>query len=70
MPESAPGTELVRADRPTEQPLTAAAFQGLATVPPEIEWFANLGNKATRRAYENALRRFTRPSTIHSSFDG
>jgi hypothetical protein len=27
-------------------------------VPPEIEWFANLGNKATRRAYENAIGDF------------
>ena len=26
--------------------------------PPEIEWFANLGNKSTRRAYENALKDF------------
>jgi integrase/recombinase XerD len=29
-------------------------------VPPEIEWFANLGSKATRRAYENALQDFRR----------
>lgn len=40
--------------------LTAAAFQRLADVPPEIEWFANLTNKATRRAYENALHDFMR----------
>ncbi len=38
--------------------LTAAAFQGLATVPPAVEWFANLGNQATRRAYQNALQGF------------
>lgn len=38
--------------------LTAKEFQGLANVPPEVEWFANLGNKATRRAYENALKDF------------
>ena len=38
--------------------LTAARFQHLAEVPPELEWFANLGNKATRRAYENALGDF------------
>ena len=25
--------------------LTAKEFQGLADVPPEVEWFANLGNK-------------------------
>ena len=29
-------------------------------MPPELEWFANLGNKATRRAYENALADFMR----------
>ena len=40
--------------------LTAAAFQGLADVPPEMEWFANLGNKATRRAYQTALQDFMR----------
>ena len=40
--------------------LTAAAYQTLADVPPELEWFANLGNKATRRAYENALGDFMR----------
>ena len=38
--------------------LTAAAFQGLTEVPPELEWFANLRSAATRRAYENALRGF------------
>jgi integrase/recombinase XerD len=32
----------------------------MADVPPEIEWFANLGNKATRRAYETALKDFMR----------
>lgn len=29
-------------------------------MPPEVEWFANLNNKATRRAYENALADFMR----------
>ena len=38
--------------------LTAVDFQGLADVPPEIEWFANLGSAQTRRAYENALNDF------------
>ena len=40
--------------------LTAAAYQRLADVPPELEWFANLGRKATRRAYEHALGDFMR----------
>jgi site-specific recombinase XerD len=38
--------------------LTAKEFQDLAEVPPEVEWFANLGNVETRRAYENALKDF------------
>ena len=40
--------------------LTATRFQGLADVPPELEWFANISNKSTRRAYENALQDFMR----------
>jgi integrase/recombinase XerD len=46
--------------RPTDRILTAAAFQALADVPPQMEWFANLGNQATRRAYETALKDFIR----------
>jgi integrase/recombinase XerD len=40
--------------------LTAAEFHRLADVPPEVEWFANLGNAHTRRAYENAVKDFMR----------
>src|ERR1700730_17009171 len=43
-----------------ERRLTAAEFQGLADVPPEIEWFANLGCAATQRAYKNAVGDFMR----------
>jgi site-specific recombinase XerD len=60
MPESPRGKEVVRHAGPAGRLLTAAAFQALAAVPPEVEWFANLGNKATRRAYENALQDFMR----------
>jgi integrase/recombinase XerD len=38
--------------------LTAAEFRKLADVPPEIEWFANLTNVHTRRAYEKAVKDF------------
>jgi integrase/recombinase XerD len=38
--------------------LTAEDFLRLADVPPEVEWFANLTNRCTRRAYENAIRDF------------
>ena len=40
--------------------LTAAEFHRLADVPPEMEWFANLTNPQTRRAYENAVGDFMR----------
>ena len=40
--------------------LTAAQFQGLAQVPPELEWFANIDNPRTRAAYQQDLREFTR----------
>src|ERR1700684_2944550 len=45
---------------PADRLLTAAAFQKLADVPPEVEWFANLSNRHTRRAYENAVKDFMR----------
>ena len=38
--------------------LTAVEFRGLAHVPPEAGWFANIDNRQTRRAYENDLRGF------------
>ena len=40
--------------------LTAAEFRKLADVPPEVEWFANLTNAHTHRAYENAVNDFMR----------
>src|SRR5918911_1665572 len=43
---------------PTNRLLTSAEFHQLAAVPPEIEWFANIRNKSTRRAYENAIQDF------------
>jgi integrase/recombinase XerD len=45
---------------PTNRLLTAAEFQKLADVPPEVEWFANISNRHTRRAYENAVKDFMR----------
>jgi integrase/recombinase XerD len=41
-----------------ERRLTAAQFQGLAEMPAEAEWFANIANSHTRRAYERALKDF------------
>ena len=49
---------------PASRLLTAAEFHRLADVPPEVEWFANLSNPSTRRAYENAIRDFMRFTAI------
>jgi site-specific recombinase XerD len=38
--------------------LTRAEFHQLAEVPPAVEWFANIDNPNTRRAYENDVRSF------------
>jgi hypothetical protein len=40
--------------------LAPADFYDLGDVPPEAEWFANLRNKNTRRAYQNDVRGFMR----------
>jgi integrase/recombinase XerD len=44
--------------------LTDPAFQRLAEVPAEAQWFANLGNFQTRRAYQNDIRSFMASSGI------
>ncbi|WP_339496726.1 tyrosine-type recombinase/integrase [Pseudomonas sp. EA_15y_Pfl1_P101] len=41
-----------------ERRLTAAEFQILAEVPAAVEWFANIDNPRTRRAYQNDLADF------------
>jgi len=43
---------------PANRLLTAAEFHRLADVPPEVEWFANLSNAGTRRAYKHAIGDF------------
>ena len=60
MTDPLPDTQLPTPITPTERLLTAAEFQRLAEVPPEFEWFANIRNRSTRRAYENAIRDFMR----------
>ena len=49
-----------------ERALTAKEFLDLADVPPEVEWFANITNRQTRRAYQNDLRDFMRFAGIKS----
>jgi len=41
-----------------ERRLSSAEFQQLAAVPAAVEWFANLDNPRTRRAYQNDLEDF------------
>ncbi|WP_104685806.1 tyrosine-type recombinase/integrase [Pseudomonas cerasi] len=41
-----------------ERRLSAAEFQQLASVPAAAEWFANIDNPRTRRAYQNDLEDF------------
>jgi integrase/recombinase XerD len=60
MPAPLPDPALPIPIAPGERLLTAAAFHRLADVPPEIEWFANIDNPNTRRAYENAIGDFMR----------
>jgi integrase/recombinase XerD len=42
----------------TSRNLTKAEFQHLADVPPEAEWFANIRNENTRRAYRKDVQEF------------
>src|SRR5580692_4940603 len=48
-----------RTDMLSVRRLTDPQFQGLASVPPEIEWFANIDNARTRRAYETDIEDFS-----------
>ena len=49
--------------------LTRREFQDLADVPPEVEWFANLDNARTRRAYRIDLADFSQFAGIHHPSD-
>lgn len=49
--------------------LTRAEFHRLADVPPETEWFANLDNENTRRAYRNDVGEFIRFAAIERPED-
>jgi len=43
----------------TSRKLTNREFHVLADVPPELEWFANITNAKTRRAYKNDIQEFS-----------
>jgi integrase/recombinase XerD len=52
-------SQAIVASRPMSKgALTAPEFHRLAAVPAESEWFANLDNPNTRRAYRNDLQEF------------
>ena len=57
--------------RPTlpRRALTSAEFSQLADVPPETEWFANIDNAHTRRAYRNDLKEFMGFTGIRSPIE-
>jgi integrase/recombinase XerD len=50
-------TQLPAQNTPTERLLTAAEFQRLADVPPEVEWFANLDNETAPNKFQHRSRR-------------
>lgn len=49
-----------------ERRLTAAEFQGLTNVPAAAEWFANLDNPRTRRAYQGDIADFCAFLSLHA----
>lgn len=50
--------EVTKVGQNDQRRLTAVEFQDLARVPAAVEWFANLDNPRTRRAYQNDLEDF------------
>lgn len=46
-------------------PLTATQFHTLAAIPPEPQWFANLPNPNTRRAYRQDIEEFMTFAGLH-----
>ncbi len=49
--------------------LTSEQYRQLSDVPSAIEWFANIDNPQTRRAYKNDLRGFMKFVDIHQPED-
>jgi integrase/recombinase XerD len=54
---------------PEPRVLSAAPFQGLADVPSELEWCANIPNEKTRRAYQLDISDFSTFVGIHRPED-
>ncbi len=49
---------IIKHQTQSQQELQRQAFERLEDVPPEIEWFANIQNKHTRRAYLTDVQQF------------
>ncbi len=60
MSDPRPDPQLPTPIVPAERLLTAAEFRRLADVPPEAEWFANITNPNSKRAYKKAIGDFVR----------
>jgi hypothetical protein len=67
MPIDRPAAQLPTEIAPADRLLTAAEFHRLADVPPEVEWFANLGNAHTRRAYSGGTLENAQAMAAHES---
>ena len=52
--------QLTAPDHSSPGVLDDAAFQKLAELPPELEWFANITNPNTKRAYKRDVKDFSR----------
>ena len=50
---------------PSPATLTTDQFQTLFEIPPELEWFANLTNANTRRAYQQDIKDFQAYAGVH-----
>ena len=55
-PATGPGNQVLAPAK--TRALTAGEFAGLADVPPEVEWFANIQNPRTRKAYQIDIKDF------------
>ena len=58
MTEKDPQSRALAKIDPETRLLTREEFQGLSEVPAELEWFANIDNRHTRRAYVNDVKEF------------
>lgn len=57
-PAAVTATVVATTPLPGRIALSASEFQGLADMPPELEWFASIEAAHTRRAYEGDIRDF------------